>query len=150
MRALGTFFVELLRGAAALVAGIGLLYLVAPFTRGLAPSVPDALPLDELPRHASVSLWMFVAVWLGVAWAVRSLDSRPSAAPWMAVVVLWLWSFGAAVISIAVVRQISAATAAWAALTAPAPYLATALFAGGTIRWRNGYRRVGSAYSVKR
>jgi hypothetical protein len=124
---------ELLRGAVAVAIGTGLLYLLEPPTRGLAPSVPDALPLDELPHRASVSLWPFVAVWTAVAATVRPLAPRRSHA-WTRALAFWLPAFAGVAVSIAVVRQVSVPEAVLAALTTPAPYAAAVVFALATAR----------------
>ena len=63
--------VRVARSAAALVGSFGIvlaatgwLYVVRPHVTLPGPLVPDALPLDELSRHAPVPLLLFLAVWV--------------------------------------------------------------------------------------
>ena len=46
-----------------LVAATGWLYVARPVVHVPGPAVRDALALDELSKHASVSIFFFLAVW---------------------------------------------------------------------------------------
>jgi Putative esterase len=59
----GSTTAALLAALAVLVAATGWLYLLRP-VGDFRPRIGDALPLDELARHASSSLVLFAAVWL--------------------------------------------------------------------------------------
>src|ERR671933_236923 len=70
------------RVAAAALAGLGVvfaasgwLYFVDAGRNRLGPGLRDALPLDELPRHSTVPLVVFLAVWIG-AGALLGLVAR--------------------------------------------------------------------------
>jgi hypothetical protein len=131
-RTIAGFVVELARGLAVVVVGAGLLYLVAPVLRGLGPALPDALPLDELPHHESVSVWGFAAVWLSVAWAVHRLGPRTRSSLWLRGGAVASAAFVTAAGSVAIVRQISVGEAVSAALRIPALYVLVALFVAGS------------------
>ena len=128
-------------GLAVLLAATGWLYLVRPDLLGVRPVVPDALPLDELPNKAGVSLLGFAATWvtagllLGVLARVARLE-RLTAAIVLAVGV-GAFEFVAAGVSLAIVRQVSVHSAFAAAGDARAASL-PALFAalGGAIYGR--------------
>jgi lysyl-tRNA synthetase, class II len=95
-----------------LVAASGWLYLVRPHVAAPGPIVHDALALDELSHHGSVSLLLYVAVW-GAAALFLGLIAR-----WLRVERLtaglllaagvggWLYALNG--VSILVVRQIPA------------------------------------------
>lgn len=105
------------------LAATGLLYLLRPDVPG--PEIGDALPLDELPRRAGVSIVLFAVIWGGVGvWSAFGLGRRGG---WRLVAfagALLFWEFLATTISLAVVRQERVLAAAFAALTVPAVYLA--------------------------
>jgi lysyl-tRNA synthetase class 2 len=100
-----------LAGLLVLFAAAGWLYLIRPQVGAARPSVPDALPLDELANKASVSLFAFAAVWgvaallLGLLVRAARLE-RLTAALVLAVAVA-AFEFLAAGVSLAVVRQVS-------------------------------------------
>jgi hypothetical protein len=58
-----------------LVAATGWLYLARPVVHVAGLPIRDALALDELSRHSSVSIVLFLAVW-GVAAALLGLVAR--------------------------------------------------------------------------
>jgi lysyl-tRNA synthetase, class II len=122
----------MLRRAAALpvavsvsLAATGWLYLVRPSLPG--PRIGEALPLDELSRHAATPLAWFMLVWVGAgvvigAYARWTRADRLSSAVLLglAVGVLAYLQSG---VSIAVVRQISMSDALDAAATLKTVYL---------------------------
>lgn len=94
------------------LAATGWLYVVRPIARVPGPVVHDALPLDELSRHGSVSVVVYVLVW-GVAAALVGLLARWARAERLtagmllaAAVAGWLYAVNG--VSILVVRQIPA------------------------------------------
>jgi len=107
------------RSAAAVVLSLGVvlaatgwLYIVRPIVRVPGPVVHDALPLDELSRHGSVSVVVYVLVW-GVAAALVGLLARWARAERLTAGMLlapavagWLYAVNG--VSILVVRQIPA------------------------------------------
>lgn len=101
------------------LAATGWLYVVRPIVRVPGPVVHDALPLDELSRHGSVSVVVYVLVW-GVAAALVGLLARWARAERLtagmllaAAVAGWLYVVNG--VSILVVRQIPAHNAFQAA-----------------------------------
>jgi lysyl-tRNA synthetase class 2 len=100
-----------LAGLLVLFATAGWLYLIRPEVGTARPSVPDALPLDELANKASVSLFAFVTVW-GVAALLLGLLVRAArlerlTAALVLAVAVGAFEFLAAGVSLAVVRQVS-------------------------------------------
>ena len=122
-----------LLSALVLVAATGWLYLVRPDVRGLGPSLPEALPLDELANRAGLPLIVFVAVWgsagllLGLLARVARLE-RLTAALVLALGV-GTFEYLALGVSLAIVRQVPLHQAFHTATNARAVY-APALFAG--------------------
>ena len=114
-------------------AAVGWLYLLRGSGSLPGPRVQDALPLDELPGHASVRAALFVAVWLGAALAAGLLARAARIERLLTALVFALASgailFAATGISIFVVRQISAGEAFKAAGRVEAVYVSAA-FAG--------------------
>jgi lysyl-tRNA synthetase class 2 len=99
------------------------------------PRIRDALPLDELPRHDSVSLLLFVAVW-GVAGVAVGLLARRArierlTAALLAALVTGLWLFATTWVSLVIVRQVANRQAFHAAIHVPALYLAAGLIGLG-------------------
>ena len=130
-------------------AASGWLYLVRP---GAGPPLGEALPLDELSRHASAPLIWFLAVWsaagllLGV-YARWARIERTTAALLLGLGV-GLLTYLQTGIAIAVVRQISVRDAFDVAARLPAVYLAAVLVGlGGAAR---GAGRVRRACAVRR
>ena len=109
-------------GAAAVVvafaivlAASGWLYLIGPAVHLPGPVVGEALPLDELSKHSSVPLVLFVAVWgtaafaLGLLARAVSLGRLPAAL--LAGLFVAFWAYLTTGVSILVVRQIAAESA---------------------------------------
>jgi lysyl-tRNA synthetase class 2 len=98
-------------GLLVLLAAAGWLYLVRPSATGLRPTVPEALPLDELAHRAGVSVLAFFAVWgsaallLGLLARAARLDRLTAAV--VLLVGVGAFEFLAAGVSLAVVRQVS-------------------------------------------
>jgi lysyl-tRNA synthetase class 2 len=120
-------------GLGVLLAASGWLYLVRPHSRLGGPQVGDALPLDELPRHAAVSLPAFLAVW-GIAAVLLALLARWARAERLTAALLLAlavggWAYAATGVSILVIRQVPAADAFHAATGVRAVWLG-ALLAG--------------------
>ena len=106
-------------------AATGWLYLVRPALPG--PRIGEALPLDELSRHAAAPVLWYVLVWL-VAGAILGLVVRGAGADRLtAAVVLGgavgLFEYLESGVSISVVRQISMRSALDAADTLKPVYL---------------------------
>lgn len=99
------------------------------------PRIRDALPLDELPRHDSVSLVLFVAVWGAAGVAVGLLARRARierlTAALLAALATGLWLFATTWVSLVVVRQVANRQAFHAAIHVPALYLAAGLIGLG-------------------
>jgi lysyl-tRNA synthetase class 2 len=118
-------------GFAIVVAASGWLYVIQPHSKLPGPSVPDALPLDELSRRSAVPLIVFLAVWgtaallLGlVAYAARV--ERLTAGSVLALGV-GAWAYVQTGLSLLIVRQIPANQAFHAAAARQAVYLPAAL-----------------------
>lgn len=95
-----------------LLAATGWLYLVRPVVDAPGPVVHDALALDELSQHGSISIWLYLLVW-GTAAALLGLLARWARAERLTAgmllapaVAAWLYAVNGA--SILVVRQIPA------------------------------------------
>jgi lysyl-tRNA synthetase, class II len=115
-------------------AATGWMYLAHPSLGG--PRVPTALPLDELARHASVSLPWYLLVW-GVAALLLGVYARWARLERLtAALVLGLgvgvWSYLQSGVSIAIVRQVSLQSALDSAGRSQAVYLSGAAVAIGT------------------
>jgi lysyl-tRNA synthetase class 2 len=102
-------------GVAVVSAATGWLYLVAPDSRLPGPTVGDALPLDELARHSTAPLLLFVATWSSAAVALGCLARLLALGRLVAALLLGLfvgaWSYLTTAVSILVVRQIAAESA---------------------------------------
>ena len=119
---------------AVVIAATGWLYA----TRGLVdvrPRVGEALPLDELARHSSISLATFVVVWGVTALLLGAIARWAHVARLVAASVLAVgvgaWQYAALASSIAVVRQIPAQQALDAAARSSSVYAAAAIAALG-------------------
>ncbi|HEX6490008.1 MAG TPA: phosphatidylglycerol lysyltransferase domain-containing protein [Gaiellaceae bacterium] len=116
---------------AVVVAAQGWLYALRPHLAGLGPRIHDALPLDELPRHDSVSLLLFLCIWgaagLLVGILARTARVERLTAALLAALATGGWLLATTWISILVVRQTAAPAAFRSALHVPALYLAAAL-----------------------
>jgi lysyl-tRNA synthetase class 2 len=118
-------------GLAIVVATSGWLYLIRPFVPLPGPRVADALPLDELSRHSSLPMAVFVAVWaaaaLLLAGLVRLVHAERLTAALLLGVGVGLWLYLETAVSLAVVRQIPAEAAFRDAGELRAVYLPAAL-----------------------
>jgi lysyl-tRNA synthetase, class II len=141
-------------GLPALVAAVfcatGWLYLVQPRVPG--PRVSDALPLDELPKHAAIPLLWFLVVWSAVGLALGLYARWARIERLTAALVLGLaigaLSYVQVGLSLAVVRQISLRAALDVAARRQAVYLPAvlvALAAAALATPRRGGRR-GAAF----
>src|SRR5579862_7468419 len=106
-------------------AASGWLYLVRPSLPG--PRVAEALPLDELSKHAASPLVWYVVIW-GIAAAALGLYARWARIERLRAALLLgttvvVWTYLASGVSIAVVRQVAAHDAFDAAARMPATYL---------------------------
>jgi lysyl-tRNA synthetase class 2 len=123
-----------LLGFVVVVSAQGWLYELRGSTL-IGPQVHDALPLDELPRHDSVSLLLFVGVWacagILVGLVARKARVDRLTAALLAALATGLWLFLATWVSLVVVRQIANREAFHAAIHVPALYLAAGLIGLG-------------------
>jgi lysyl-tRNA synthetase, class II len=129
-------------GLGVLLAASGWLYLLRPHAPLGGPQVGDALPLDELPGHATLSLPPYLLVW-GTAGILLGLLARWARAERLTAALLLAiavgaWTYASTGISILVVRQIPAEDAFHAATSIHAVWL-PALLAGvaGALAGRN-------------
>jgi lysyl-tRNA synthetase, class II len=112
-------------------AATGWLYVLRPGMPG--PRVAEALPLDELSKHAASPLLWYAAVW-GTAAVVLGLYARWARIERLRAALLLgatvaLWTYLESGISIAVVRQVAARDAFDVAARTPATYLPLAFVA---------------------
>lgn len=112
MRSVGRSAAAVVASLGVLLAATGWLYLVRPVVPVPGPVVHDALALDELSQHGSISVLVFVFVWAAAA-ALLGLLARWTKAERLtagmllaAAVAGWLYAVNG--ISILVVRQIPA------------------------------------------
>jgi len=122
-----------LLGLAVLLAASGWLYLLRPHASLGGPRVGDALPLDELPGHATLALPPYLLVW-AVAGILLGLLARWARAERLTAALLLSiavggWAYATTGVSILVVRQIPAEDAFNAATRVNAVWL-PALLAG--------------------
>jgi hypothetical protein len=106
-------------------AATGLLYLIGPHTAGWPLQLRDALPLDELPRHATSSVILRCGVWWTAATAVLVLNSRTVSAtrPLAFAVATLGCNLAATTVSLAVVRQTGLADALTSSAQLPTLFL---------------------------
>ena len=130
--------VRVLGVAAAVAAGLvvsvaasGWLYLVHAGEVRFGPRLPDALPLDELSRHAAAPVPIFLGVWICAAVVLGLIAKALRADRMTAAVLLALgvgtWSYLQTAVSILVVRQIAAQDAFRAAASVHAVYIPAVL-----------------------
>src|SRR2546430_475325 len=125
-----------------LVAAAGWLYLARPVVHVPGLTVRDALALDELSKHGSVSIVIFLAVW-GAAAVLLGLVARWARAERLTAGLLlalgtgaWLYALNG--VSILVVRQIPAHDAFRAAAAEQAVVIPAALAGlGGALLGRS-------------
>jgi lysyl-tRNA synthetase class 2 len=116
---------------AIVVAATGWLYEVQPRFALPGPAVPDSLPLDELSRHSTVPLLIFLGVW-GTAALLLGLVARAVRAERLtAGLILALgvggWTYLVTGLSLLIVRQVPADLAFRAAAGKEAVYLPAVL-----------------------
>jgi len=106
------------------------------------PKIRDALPLDELPRHDSVSLLLFLGVWGAGGIAVGLLARRARierlTAALLGALGTGLWLFATTWVSLVIVRQVANRQAFHAAIHVPALYLAAGLIGLGCAVFARG------------
>jgi lysyl-tRNA synthetase, class II len=116
-----------------LLAATGWLYVIRPRVGSVGPSLPGALPLDELANRAGLPLLAFVAVWacagLLLGLLARAARAERLIAALVLVVGVGTFEFLTAGVSLAIVRQVSLHAAFHSAAQARAVY-APALLAG--------------------
>ena len=99
-----------------LLAAAGWLYVLRPHDSLPGPAVRDALPLDELSRHGSVSVTLYLLVWGGAAALLGLLTRWARVERLTAGLLLALatggWLYAVNGISILVVRQTDGSIAA--------------------------------------
>jgi lysyl-tRNA synthetase class 2 len=99
-------------GLGVLVGATGWLYLMRPSVGLPGPAIRDALPLDELSRHASVSVLLFLAVWSVAGGLLGALARWARVERLTAGLLLALgvggWAYAVNGLSILIVRQIPA------------------------------------------
>jgi hypothetical protein len=135
------------------LAATGWLYLMRGHIGMPGPRMPEALPLDELPGHASVPLLPFVVAWgaagLMLGCAARAARVRLRVAAPLCGLASGVLLSAATWLSIFVVRQIPSGQALDAALAAPAVYSAAALVTLGALlpvrRRAAGARQIAAA-----
>jgi len=107
----------------------GWLYFVRPTELG--PNVREALPLDELAKHASVSLPWFASVWLAAAvligLAARWARIERLTAALLLAVGTWALLYFLNGVSIAITRQIPAREAFHVATRLESVYVPAAI-----------------------
>jgi lysyl-tRNA synthetase, class II len=110
--AVGRSLVAGLLALAVLIAATGWLYIFYPKVSLPGPLINDALPLDELSKHSTVPLLLFVGIWTVASLLLGSLArfaraERSTAAALLALAV-GLWTYFSNGFSLLIVRQISA------------------------------------------
>jgi len=125
------------------VAATGWLYLVRAGLPG--PHVPEALPLDELAKHAGVPLAWYLAVW-AVAALLLGLHARwariePLTGALSLAAAVGIWTYLANGVSIAVTRQVSVRDALDVAARLESTYLGPALVALAVALLATGHGR---------
>jgi lysyl-tRNA synthetase class 2 len=104
--------VAALLALAVLVAATGWLYLVYPKVSLPGPLIRDALPLDELSKHSTAPVLLFVGVWAAAALLLGCLARFARAERLTAALLLALavgvWTYFSNGFSLLIVRQIPA------------------------------------------
>ena len=130
LRGLGLVGAGLL-GFLVVIAATGWLYLLRPQLLGLKPRVRDALPLDQLAGHSSVSLLLFILTWGFASAAIGAIAALARVerltAGLLAALLTGAWIYASTGISIAIVRQIPVKNAFSAVAHSPSLYLAALL-----------------------
>jgi hypothetical protein len=118
------------------IVATGLLYLLRPVLSGIDDGmVRDALPLDELPGHADVSILLFLSVWGFVAVCASSCSPQRTRIGQSTLFAgaIWFWEVVGTTVSLAIVRQEGLIPSTGATLTTAAVYLAPLPVFGGAI-----------------
>jgi len=114
-----------------LLAATGWLYVTRPVASLPGPSVHDALALDELSKHGSVSILLYLLVWSSAAGLLGAIARWARLERLTAGLLLGLgvggWLYAVNGVSILVVRQIPAHEAFHAAAAEPAIVIPTVL-----------------------
>jgi lysyl-tRNA synthetase, class II len=122
--------VALCAALAVAIAATGWLYLLRSRAE-FRPRIGDALPFDELARHDSTSLVLFVAVWLAagllLGLIMRALSVERLTAAVLLTLGVGLWGYLAVGVALLTVRQIQAHEAFAAAASLRAVYIPAAL-----------------------
>ena len=110
--AVGRSLVAALLAFGVLIAATGWLYVVYPKVALPGPTIRDALPLDELSKHSTAPLLLFVGIWAAAALLLGSLArfaraERLTAAGLLALGV-GVWTYFANGFSLLIVRQVPA------------------------------------------
>jgi lysyl-tRNA synthetase, class II len=110
--AVGRSLVATMLALAVLIAATGWLYVFYPKISLPGPSIRDALPLDELSKHSTAPLLLFVGIWAIAALLLGSLARFARAERLTAAALLALgvgvWTYFANGFSLLIVRQIPA------------------------------------------
>jgi lysyl-tRNA synthetase class 2 len=110
--AVGRSFAATALGLAVLISATGWLYVFYPKISLPGPWIRDALPLDELSKHSTAPLVLFVAIWGAAALLLGALARFARAERLTAAALLalgtGLWSYFSNGFSLLIVRQISA------------------------------------------
>jgi hypothetical protein len=115
----------LAQGLVTTAAATGLLYLVRAHLPATPIPIRDALSLDELPGHDTVSLLLLALIWILVAAAVllaTTTAQRPSL-PLTFALGTFFCSFAGCAVSLKVVRQTTTVDALTATAAVPAVYI---------------------------
>jgi len=104
--------VTALLALAVMIASTGWLYVAYPKVSFPGPLIRDALPLDELSKHSTAPLVLFVGVWAAAALLLGALArfagaERLTAASLLALAV-GVWTYFSNGLSLLIVRQVSA------------------------------------------
>lgn len=142
---LGGLVAASLAGLAVVLAATGWLYLLRPAGPARGPLVPDALPLDELPRRAAAAPLVFLLVWVAAALLLGALARRAGADRVTGALLLALgvgiWTYLVTAVSLLAVRQVPAEDAFRAAAELRAVYVPAILAGlGGAVLGRPGPR----------
>jgi hypothetical protein len=114
----------LTQGLVTTVAATGLLYLLRAHFSSAPFPIHDAVPLDELPGHDTISLLVLAVVWALAAAAVLVLTGARRETPPLPFTVATVGcSFASCALSLEIVRQVTTVEALIAAAAAPAVYI---------------------------
>jgi lysyl-tRNA synthetase class 2 len=110
--AVGRSLVAALLALGVLIAATGWLYVFYPKVALPGPTIRDALPLDELSKHSTAPLLLFVGIWAAAAVLLGSLSRFARAERLTAAALLALgvgvWTYFANGFSLLIVRQVPA------------------------------------------